>query len=99
MRLDRLFHVLVVMSAPPAVLACGNGDDGTDQRRDGDGDDVDAAVDPGGNGTTDAAATGSGSGSDMAQPCFCDVQSCCDRSTSTATVLDGFECCWSTTCP
>lgn len=92
MRLDRLFHVLVVMSAP-AVSACEAGDDERDERRD---DRTDAGTDPV-NAAQDAGA-GSGSGSAL-EPCFCDTQTCCDRSTSEPQVADGFECCWSTTCP
>ena len=89
MRVDRLFHVLVVMSAPPAVLACDSGDDGRDEQIDA------GAADPIGSVTPDAPTAGSGE----LQPCFCDVASCCDRSGAEATVLEGFECCWSTTCP
>lgn len=86
MRLDRLFHVLVVMSAAP-LLACESADDDErDERRD---EHADAGVDP------HKAASDAAPG----EPCFCDTQTCCDRATSEPQVLDGFECCWSTTCP
>lgn len=79
MRLDRLFHVLVVMSGPVAVGCETNDDD--DKRRE------DTRADAGVGG--DAAA---------ATLCFCNTETCCDRS-GDPHVLDGFECCWGTTCP
>ena len=86
MKLERLFHVLVVMAAAPVVSACDSADDeDRDERRD---ERADAGVEP--KATSDASA---------AEPCFCDTQTCCDRSTSEPQVLEGFECCWSTTCP
>lgn len=92
MRLDRLFHVLVVMSGAPAVAACGSEDD-RDERREGPDD-------PGADGgvSTIDGSTSTGDGGELA-PCFCNTQTCCDRSSESAHVLPGFECCWSTTCP
>jgi len=93
MRIDRLFHVLVVMSGTSALTACDSKDDRRDERRE---DHPDAAVD-----AADSTADGATSTPDggEAAPCFCDTQTCCDRSSGTPHVLDGFECCWSTTCP
>lgn len=90
MRIDRLFHVLVVMTGAPALPACGSEDDETYEPR--EGSDVDA-------GSGNGSGGGSGSGNSECAPCFCDVESCCDRSASEPEVADGFECCWSTTCP
>jgi hypothetical protein len=90
MKVQRLFHVLVVMSA----TGCDSDEDGTDRRRTGSGDPaVDAAV----GASSDAA--GDAAGSAEGDPCFCDTQMCCDRSIEPAQVADGFVCCWSTTCP
>jgi hypothetical protein len=93
------------MSGPSAISAC-SGEDDTDQRRGDQTVDpgVDAAVDEGsgsgsGSGSGMGSGSGSGSGSSMPMLCFCDVQDCCDRSGAEATLLEGFECCWSTTCP
>ena len=91
MRIDRLFHVLVVMSGVPAIAACEA--EGDHDRRD---DRVDAAGDAAASTPDGATATPDGG---EAAPCFCDTQACCDRSTGTPHVLDGFECCWGTTCP
>jgi hypothetical protein len=80
---DKLFHVLVVLGA----ASCGEDDT---ERRDRDVDaaassDGDAAVS-----TPDATAEGA--------PCFCNVDSCCDRTGSAPVLQAGFTCCWSTTC-
>lgn len=87
MRLDRLFHVLVVMSGAPAVAACDSKDDRDERRQ----DHSDAGI--------DAATTTSTPDGGEASPCFCNTQTCCDRTSEPAHVLAGFECCWSTTCP
>lgn len=93
MKLDRLFHVLVVMGG--ASLGCQAGDDDTGRRGDPAPDaqpQSDAGTTPrdGAAATVDAAP---------GQPCFCNVEVCCDRSVEPAQVVAGFECCWSTTCP
>jgi hypothetical protein len=87
-RVDRLFHVLVVVGA----ASCAD-DDGTSQR--------DLTIDapaPSDDATAAADATPSGDGAAL-DPCFCDVSVCCDRSATPAVLAPGFECCWSTTCP
>jgi hypothetical protein len=85
MKLDRLFHVLVVVGGASAA-ACETDDD--EARR---APESDAAV--------DAAPITDGDGGAEAAPCFCDVAACCDRSASPARLQSGFTCCWSTTCP
>jgi hypothetical protein len=90
MKLDRLFHVLVVMAAP-TMVACDSADQDGDERRDGQ-------TDAGAGSAADAPAASTSDGG-PAEPCFCNTQTCCDRSTSDPYVLEGFECCWSTTCP
>lgn len=92
MKIDRLFHVLVVMCGAPAVSACESNDD-RDERREGS---ADAAADSATSSLDGATSTPDGG---EVAPCFCDTQTCCDRSGGTPHVLDGFECCWSTTCP
>ena len=91
MKLDRLFHVLVVMAAP-TMAACDSADEDGDERRDGQ---TDAGA---GSAAADAPAASTSDGG-PAEPCFCNTQTCCDRSTSDPYVLEGFECCWGTTCP
>lgn len=86
MKLERLFHVLVVLGGASAT-ACETDDD--EARRGGDPQ-PDAAVD---------APAAPGDGGEELAPCFCDVAACCDRSQEPAQVLTGFTCCWSTTCP
>ncbi len=93
MKLDRLFHVLVVMGGAPAVAACDSQDDRDERRGDPNDPRVDAAVSG-----SDGASTSTIDGGAVA-PCFCNTQTCCDRSTESPHVLEGFECCWSTTCP
>ena len=92
MRLERLFHVLVVMA--PLTTGCDTEEDRDERREDpkadAGGDSGVASVDAPPVSTADGGA---------ATPCFCDVQSCCDRSSSPPQVVAGFECCWSTTCP
>ena len=83
MKLDRLFHVLVVLGGA-SVASCDSASERRDRREDPPPD--------------AAAGTTVDGGADL-QPCFCDVQTCCDRAAEPAEVLDGFECCWSTTCP
>jgi hypothetical protein len=85
MKLDRLFHVLVVVGGASAA-ACETDDDVARRAP----PEPDAAVDG------DAAQPGDG---EAGQPCFCDQQACCDRTAVPAHVLTGFTCCWSTTCP
>jgi len=87
LRLDKLFHVLVVLGA----ASCGEDDT---ERRDRD---VDAAVSFDDGGT---AIDANASSLDAAEgtPCFCNVDSCCDRTGSTPVLQAGFSCCWSTTC-
>ncbi|MBA2540144.1 MAG: hypothetical protein H0V17_10955 [Deltaproteobacteria bacterium] len=84
MKLERLFHVLVVFGGASSA-ACNSEDDRRDRRQD-PAPDATNPVD----GVDGAAGL---------QPCFCDVQVCCDRTAEPAQVVDGFECCWSTTCP
>jgi hypothetical protein len=91
MKLERLFHVLVVMGGAGAA-GCTSDDDPAarqppppDAPPGGDGDDASSPAE------ADAGAAGS--------PCFCDSQACCDRGQTPAVVAPGFTCCWSTTCP
>jgi hypothetical protein len=102
MRLERLFHVLVVMSGVSAVPACDSKDDDGGQVHmdpaDAGADGATATPDAAATATPDAGTTATADGGELA-PCFCNMDSCCDRSTEPATLLDGFECCWSTTCP
>jgi hypothetical protein len=84
MKLDRLFHVLVVVGGASAP-ACET-DDGEARRP---GPEPDAAVD----------ASAAGDGAVEGSPCFCDREVCCDRSAEPARLMTGFTCCWSTTCP
>ncbi|MBZ0233255.1 MAG: hypothetical protein K8M05_13075 [Deltaproteobacteria bacterium] len=81
LRLDKLFHVLVVLGA----ASCGEDDA---ERRDRDVDAAAAAPDASVS-TPDGAAS---------SPCFCDVHACCDRSGETPVLMEGFTCCWTTTC-
>jgi hypothetical protein len=74
---------VLVVMCGAPLLGC-ESDDG--QRRDELGDMPDA-------GATADAVIGEG------DPCFCDVQVCCDRESEPAHVVEGFVCCWSTTCP
>lgn len=88
MKLERLFHVLVVMGGAGAAGCTADDDPAArtpprDGPASGDGDASPA--------TEDAGAAGA--------PCFCDTQACCDRSVAPAVVAPGFTCCWSTTCP
>jgi hypothetical protein len=94
--IDRLFHVLVVMSA----TACGNGGD---SRREPP---VDASVpeadaDPNAPDADPTLPDADPTLPDAAElsPCFCDQPTCCDTSVQPPVVADGFECCWGTTCP
>ncbi len=87
LRLDKLFHVLVVLGA----ASCGEDDS---SRRD---QQPDAPVSSDGDATTGDATTTSPDGAEGA-PCFCDSQACCDRSQSPPVMQAGFTCCWSTAC-
>jgi hypothetical protein len=82
LRLDKLFHVLVILGA----ASCGE-DETT--RRDRE---VDASTPSDG-----AVSTPDAPGSEGA-PCFCNVDTCCDRTGDTPVLQEGFTCCWSTTC-
>ncbi len=98
MRLDRLFHVLIVMAPAPVLTACATSDDEkTDERRVERSDEqTDAGVDAG-NVTPDATTPPVDAGAP--DPCFCSPEAaCCDLSGDQARVIDGFECCWGTTC-
>ena len=86
MKLDRLFHVLVVVGGASAA-ACET--DVEEARRPADPA-PDAAVD---------APVSVGDGGEELAPCFCDIAACCDRSGEPARLMTGFTCCWSTTCP
>ncbi len=88
LRFDKLFHVLVVLGA----ASCGEDDA---ERRDRD---VDAAVSDDGDAATAADASTSTADGGEGALCFCDVDTCCDRSSTTPVLQDGFTCCWSTTC-
>lgn len=87
LRLDKLFHVLVVLGA----ASCSEEDD--TNRRDRD---VDAAVSE--NSPDAAVSTSPDAAEQEGSPCFCDVAACCDRTGSTPVLQAGFVCCWSTTC-
>ncbi len=95
MKLQRLFHVLVVMSAASGCT----GDDGaadaaalaTTDAAPTTADAATAVIDA-------AAAPHDGAHADGA-PCLCNTDSCCDRTMEPAQIVAGFECCWSTTCP
>jgi hypothetical protein len=90
MKVQRLFHVLVVMSATGCDA---DDDDGTDKGRRGSGDPpVDAAA----SSPNDASSDATPGEGDL---CFCNMDACCDRSVEPAQLADGFVCCWSTTCP
>ena len=83
MKLERLFHVLVVMGGATAAGGCDADADRLDRRG------PDAGPPP-----PDAGPT-----TDAALVCFCNQELCCDRTVEPATLVPGFECCWSTTCP
>lgn len=88
LRFDKLFHVLVVLGA----ASCGEDDT---ERRDRD---VDAAVSSDGDAAAATDANASTPDGAEGAPCFCNVDSCCDRTGSTPVLQPGFTCCWSTTC-
>lgn len=90
LRLDKLFHVLVILGGATGVAACEDDDTSSRDRTPDAAPTVDAGPPEG-----DAAGAPDGNG---ALPCFCDTQECCDRSTDPPVVEDGFACCWSTTC-
>lgn len=85
MNIDRLFHILVVMGGASSV-GCENSLD-----------DIKRAPAPDARAPLTDAGT-SDAGADL-EPCVCDVEVCCDRSSDPARVEAGFECCWATTCP
>lgn len=91
MKLERLFHVLVVMGGAGAAGCTSDDDPAARQPPPPDapaGGDADAAASP-----------AEPDGGEVGSPCFCDSQACCDRSQTPAVVAPGFTCCWSTTCP
>lgn len=79
-RIDRLFHVLVVLGA----ASCADDDTAS---RDRQADAAAAAATDGAPATSDGAA---------AEPvsCFCETDACCDRSGEAPVLQDGFVCCW-----
>lgn len=82
-RLDKLFHVLVVLGA----ASCAEDDTQSRDRQ------LDAPVS-----ATDGAAASSdggppGDGSELVS-CFCETDACCDHSSGTPVLQEGFVCCW-----
>ncbi len=91
-RIDRLFHVLVVLGGASAIAGCGEKTVERDRGPDAAPSGVDADV------VTEAdAAPTDDAGNELAL-CFCDSAPCCDRSGEAPVVQDGFTCCWSTVC-
>src|SRR5687768_3093642 len=95
LRLDRLFHVLVVLGGASAS-ACDSGEDSS--RRDPAPDAAEAPAPDADPAAPDAGPAAPDADPADGAPCFCDSQPCCDRSVSPPVLEDGFTCCWSTTC-
>lgn len=83
-RLDKLFHVLVVLGA----ASCAEDDTESRDRQ----LDAPAAATDGAAASSDGAAASSDGGELVS--CFCETDACCDRSSGTAVLQDGFVCCW-----
>ena len=101
MKLERLFHVLVVLGGASISSSCAT--DGDRQAR----RDVRAAdaASPATDGASGDAASGDAANSDgdaaapLPQLCFCDgTEPCCDLSVEPPEEADGFRCCWATSC-
>ena len=88
MKLERLFHVLVVLGGASVGGGCET--DSDPERRDPNPD----AAAPAGD-----AASGDATPGEALTPCLCNDSVCCDRTSEPAILAEGFECCWSTTCP
>jgi hypothetical protein len=86
-RIDKLFHVLVVLGASSAT-GCDDGAPAPDPT-------VDAAAQVS---SPDASPADPDAGSSALLPCLCSTEVCCDRSGAAPVLQSGFECCWSTTC-
>jgi hypothetical protein len=92
MKLERLFHVLVVMGGAGAAGCASDDDPAARQPPPPD-------APPGGDGDATASPAEEADAGAVGSPCFCDSQACCDRGQTPAVVAPGFTCCWSTTCP
>jgi hypothetical protein len=83
-RLDKLFHVLVVLGAASCA------DDDTSPR-----DRLTDAAPTTSDGDAAQASDGAPATDDAGVSCFCETDACCDRSGETPVLQEGFVCCWS----
>ena len=101
MHRSKLFRALVIDGAMTAASLMGCGDESTTNPQQPGGDGSSTSQDD----STTAQETSEASTDDQTtadaelSPCFCNTQpECCEEVDGEAQAVDGFECCWGTSC-